>query len=218
MVMNVIKLQNVAEIGIDQSLEKGFCLLKPFWNREVVSREETFNLEELPLATAIQLLASSREQVVPLIIQRFDIDQHEAILDENLRVIESTLDDIVDNGKTKVTFTVKDVVKDHPDVAYVSPERTYVPVDSGVDVQETVGITHELFIPLEQIKRDAKRKGYDMDVINQLDFMRSINIEDKDSDVRKDEKEGIRRMQNPSGLVRVWETSDWLIVTGKHYR
>jgi len=210
LVMNVIKIENIAEIAVDQSLEKGFSFIKPFWRREVIEREENFNLEEMALADAIALLFAQREQVVPLVIQRFDIDMHNAVADENLRVIQSTLDDIVDNGRTKVTFVVKDVVYDFPDVAYISPERVYVPVK----VQETVNITHELFVPLEQIKRDAERKGYDKSVINALEGMRNINVEDKDSDVRKDEKEGIERIQNPSGLVRMWETYGWFDVNG----
>lgn len=214
LIMDVMKLEDISEIAVDQSLEKGMSFLKPYWRREIIKREEKFDIGDMALIEALQLMFAPREQVIPLIIQRFDIDQHDAVADDNLRVIVETIDSIFDEGKTDLTFVVQDVVYDFPDVAYVSPERTYVPADSKHRVQETTNITHELFIPLEQIKMDAERKGYDTEAVSKLDEMRNINIEDKNVERDKDEKEGIERIQNPSGLVRVWETYGWFDING----
>ena len=212
LIMNVIKLENVAEIAIDQSLEKGFYLLKPYWRREIIEREEIIDLEEFTLMEAIQLLLSPREQIIPLIIQRYDIDQHDAIAEDNLKSIQSVLDEVLEEGKTKVTLKVKDVTYDFPDVAPASPERVYVPNDSGWNVQSATSVTHEIFIPFEQIKRDAEKKGYDKEVIEQISAIKNINLDDNDLDYTKEEREGISNLQNPSGLVRVWETYGWFDV------
>lgn len=214
LIMNVIKAPKVSEIGIDRSLEKGFSILKVFWCRDINERDEFFNLEEMPLVQAISLFFMEREQIVPLIIQRFDIDMHDAVAEDNLREIQEKLDDVVENGTTKVEFTVRDVIYDFPQIAYVNPERLYIPTDSGFEIQESQSVPHEIFIPLNTIKMDAKRKGYDLDAVNQLVKLRSLNLEDKNIEMTQEQREGISRMQNPSGLVRVWECYGWYDIDG----
>lgn len=209
LLMNVIGIDKCAEIAIDQSLEKGFYFMKPYWRREIIDRDEEIDLEELPLSEVLALFLFPREQVVQSVVQRFDIDTHDAIVDHNLMVVNNAIDDILENGRSKFTITVKDIIYDYPDIALATPERIYAPVDSGYKVQETTNITHELFVPLEQIRRDAEYKGYDKEVVDELVKLRSVNMHDKQIDFSKDEREGITRMQNPSGLVRVWETYGW---------
>jgi muconolactone delta-isomerase len=214
MLMNVIGIDKLAEIAIDQSLEKGFYFMKPYWRREVIDRDEEIDLEELPLADVLSIFLLPKEIVVQNVVQRFNVDTHDVIFEENLQRISKVLDEIVEEGSTKVTLTVRDVIYDYPDIALASPERVYAPVDSGHGVQETTNITHELFVPLEQLKRDADYKGYDKEAIDAISSLRNINIHDKDTDFSKDEKEGITRLQNPSGLVRVWETYGWFDIDG----
>lgn len=214
LLMNVIGIEKLAEISIDQSLEKGMYFLKPYWRREVIDRDEKINLEELPLSDVLALFLLPRDQVIANIIERFNVDQHESIIDENISRIDDAIEDILENGKTDITLTVRDVTYDFPDIALASPERVYAPSDSGFDVQETTNVTHELFIPLDQIKRDASYKGYDEESIDKLRKMKSVKVDDKATDVEKDTKEGISRLQNSSGLVRVWETYGWFDIDG----
>ena len=214
LLMNVIGIDNCAEIAIDQSLEKGFYFMKPYWRREIIDRDEEIDLEELPLADVLALFLFPRDQVVQSVIQRFNIDTHDAIFEDNLGIVNRAIDDILDNGKTKFTITVKDIIYDYPDVALAAPERVFAPVDSGYKVQETTNITHELFVPLDQIHRDADYKGYDKDAVKKLVKLKSVNIHNREIDFSKDEKEGITRLQNPSGLVRVWETYGWFDIDG----
>lgn len=209
LLMNVINIERVSEIGIDQSLEKGFYLMKPYWRREIVDRDEEIDIEELPLHEVLALFLLDRSEVIANVMRRYNVDTHDVIIDENIERIDRGLDKILIDGETEIKITVRDVIYDFPDVALANPERVFVPADSGYNVQSVTNITHELFVPYEQIRRDADYKGYDEDAIERISSMRSINIKDLQTDVEKDSREGITRLQNPSGLVRMWETFGW---------
>ena len=46
-IMDVVKIEPKATIAIDQSLEKGFYCMKPFWCVEVLDREQKFDVNSL---------------------------------------------------------------------------------------------------------------------------------------------------------------------------
>lgn len=207
LIVDVMKLEVKSEIGVDQSLEKGFYLAKPYWCREIVEREEKVELEPMPLQEVLAIFTMDKDQILPIIFQRFEIDQHPSVFEFNKKEIENAIDDIR-SGKEDVILNFKDVVYDFPDVDFVSPERVYVPTDTGYNPQKSKCITIETFLTLDMVKANAEYKGWDEKVIEQLMVLKSIDI-DKETDLDKDTREGISRMNNPSGLVRIWESYGW---------
>lgn len=207
LIMDVIGLELKSEIGVDQSLEKGFYLAKPHWCREIVEREEKVELEDMPLAEVMAIFTMDKDQILPVVFQRFEIDKHDSVFEYNKDAVERAIDEIL-SGKEEVVINFKDVVYDFPDVDFISPERVYVPTDTGYDPQKAKLLTVEFFLPLDIVKANAEYKGWDKDAINKLIALKGLDV-DKETDLDKDTREGISRMNNPSGLVRIWESYGW---------
>ena len=203
LVNDIIDIKNKAEIGIDQSLEKGFYLAKVYWRLEIIDREEVINVNELPPQEVEAIMTLPDEQILPLIIERLSVDIDENVADDNIGKLTEQLNKIR-NGETKVKFKLRDVIYNYPDVDFISPDKVYVPTDTGYDPQKATSITFEFYLPLDIIKKNGSFKNWDMEVINSIESLSSI--EDEQSDLDKDMREGIDRMNNPSGLVKIWET------------
>lgn len=204
LIMDVMKLESKAEIGIDQSLEKGFYLAKPHWRLEVIEREEKIDFKALSEQEKAILIQAPKDEVMLEVIRRLDIDTDPKVAEFNIKALDKAIEK-VKKTKKSVDFIIKDVIYDFPDVDFLSPERVYVPTDSGVDIQKLKNITLEFFLPLCVIQDNAKNKGWDQKVVNELEAFRNVNVDDR-TDIEKDQREGIERIQNPSSLVRVWET------------
>lgn len=203
LIVDVMDIKNDSEIGIDQSLEKGFYLAKLFWDLQIEDREEIIDISDLSEEEYDGLINLDEEIVVAEILRRLDVDLDDNVADNNIAVIVKAVKDLR-GGKKKVKFLTKDVIKNCPGINFISPERVYVPTDSGWDVQKCTSVTVEFFMPIDTLKKVAVNRGYDVSVINKIDSLRGL--EDEDGEMDKDAREGIDRMSNPSGLVKMWET------------
>lgn len=204
--MDRIGLESIGEILVDQSMEKGFILAKPYWKREIIERKEKIDIRELPVEEVVAVLTASKEELIPVIFQRFDIDQSDLVYEENLKAVEDAIDK-VRAGDEEVSFIFKDVVKNYPDVSIVEPERFKVRANSGWRVEDLQEGTHEFFMPSGEVKRCAEYKGWDLGDLD-LDEVKSKEVDTNLTDIEKDNREGITRLKEDN-LVRVWETYGW---------
>lgn len=203
LVMDVMDIKNKSEICIDQSLEKGFYIGKVFWRLTIVDRDEELDFADFNQQEQEAILNMPEEAVVTEIIKRLDIDMSDNIAEENIAKVEKAVMELKEKQGV-VKFSAKDVTYNFPDVDFVSPDRVFVPTDSGFDPQKAKSITVEIFKPLCELKSEGKLKGYDMEKINSIEGLSSVKQEGQDLD--KDMQEGIERLNNPSGLVRIWES------------
>ena len=209
LIMDVIKVQKKSIIAIDQELEKGFYLLKPYFKVEIIKRVEDFSLEDLSVQEALWVFSTqtSPEQIKQAIIEKMEVDMSEKVAEENSEAIEKAVVEIL-SGKDKIKMTLQDVICDYPDVALADPERVYVPSDSGVDPQNCRFIVHEFFLPFDQVKKNAELKNWSKLSIEDIDDLKDVDI-DTSTDVDKNLREGIERINNPSNLVMIWEYYGW---------
>ncbi len=214
LIMDVMEFKTKAIIAIDQTLEKGFYLFKPYWRIEVVKRTEEFDIKDISIEEIIQLfdVDTKKEDIIDYIIKKLSVDMGDMVANDNLKILDGVVDRIL-SGESEIEFDVKDIIYDFPDVALVSPERVYVPTNSGYDPQEAVSITHEFFLPLSRLKTNAEEKGWDAEVINDIASMKGTDA-DKLTDTQKDRREGIERLNETNSLVKVWETYGWFDIDG----
>ena len=205
MIMDVIKVHKKAIIAIDQELEKGFFLLKPYWNTQIATRIEDFKLDDISVQEAMQLFNSRTtfDQAKQAVTQKLEIDMSDKVATDNEKEVERVTKELL-SGKDKIKVTLQDVICDYPDVALADPERIYVPSDAGVDPQELQWIVHEFFLPLNQVKANVELKNWSKIDIEDIEDMKDVDI-DTDTDVQKNTREGIERLNNPSNLVMIWE-------------
>lgn len=216
LVMDVMKLKPKAIIGIDQSVEKGFYLLKPYWRTEVIERHETMNLDDVSMEEAQWLFSSQTtpEMIAQALIDRLQIDTSDLVADYNQPQVEKAVSDLL-TGKDSIDLKVKDVLYNFPDVDLCPPERVYVPTTSGYNPQSCAYIIHEFFLPIHVLKQNVKNKGWYNLPVAEIDYKKSLDLNDKTIDVKKDEREGIERLQSEGELVKVWECYCWSDLKGK---
>lgn len=220
LLMNVMQIKKKAIIAIDQMLEKGFYLLKPYWRLEIVTRSETIGLKDISVDEAMWLFNpnTSKEQVVQAIIKKLDVDMNERVKAENFSTVENMCDEIM-SGKDEVSADFLDVVYNSPDSSLVEPERAYVPTDAGFDPQSAQWIIHEFFMPLETIKQNATWKQWDIGEIADIEY-KSTEADSKDNSTRfrqidseKDLREGIDSFKR-TGKIKIWEFYGWYDING----
>jgi hypothetical protein len=220
LIMDIIKVKPKAIVAIDQTLEKGFYLLKPFWNIEINTRTENYSLDDLSIDEALQLydLAVTPEMMRKGIIDKFDIDMADDVAEDNEIAIDKAIDEIL-AGKTEIELIVQDVLYNFPDVALCSPERVYAPTDGGYNPQELTWICHEFFMPINKVKDNARFKGWDMEAVNDITSYQGATKDsdwkEKLTDISKDQREGIERLNNASELVKIREWYGWHDLKGK---
>jgi hypothetical protein len=209
LIMDIIKLQKRAVIAIDQELEKGFYLFKPYMRTEIIKRVEDFNLKDLSVQEAKFLYSTetSPEQIKQAITEKLEIDLSDKVAEENNTEIDRIIQEIL-SGKDKIKINLQDVIYDFPDVALADPERVYVPTDSPIDPQSCQFIVHEFFLPLHQVKANAELKGWSKLSIDDIEDLKDVDV-DSGTDVDKNLREGIERINNPSNLVMIWEFYGW---------
>jgi len=76
LIVDVMKIKQKAIIAVDQMLEKGFFLLKPYWKTDIITRTEELSMNDLSVNEAMWLFAPERNpgEIAQAIIQRFDVD------------------------------------------------------------------------------------------------------------------------------------------------
>lgn len=205
LIMDIIKLPKKAIIAIDQELEKGFFLFKPYFKTEIIKRIEKFSLDELSTQEAMQLYSTQTtpEQIAKAVIERVEVDLSDKVAEENQAEVEKLVKDIM-AGKDNIEINLQDVIYDFPDVALADPERIYVPTDSGVDPQDCQFIVHEFFLPLNQVKKNAELKSWSKLSIEDIEDLKDVDI-DTTTDLDANIREGIERINNPSNLIMIWE-------------
>lgn len=214
LIVDKMKLNMKSVIALDQSLEKGFELFKPYWKYETMNRIEEFGLEDMSQEEAIAFFSPETpvEMLVTHLVEKLEVDTHERVVEENQKAVEKAIAELK-SGKESVKITLVDVLCDYPDVALCSPERVYVPSDSGYDPQECSFLVHEFFLPLRTLKMNVYGKGWDESAVNEISSKKGIDTQ-KLTDITKDQREGISRLNNPSELVKVWEFYGWEDING----
>lgn len=202
---NVIRIKEKIIIAIDQTVEKGFYIVKPYWKVQIDTRSEEVTLDDISVAEAIWFFDPARkpEELSQVIVKKFNVDMSPRVADDNTKIINEGIEKIL-SGSKKVVFNVKDVVYDFPDIALCPPERVYVPPTSGYNPQDCAYIIHEFLLPIDVCKANVELKGWNPLGVADIESMKNIDLDDKSIENTKDTREGITRLQN-SGLVRVLE-------------
>ena len=198
-IMDKMDIKTKAIIAIDQELEKGFYLMKPYWRTDIINRSSVIKAEDIDPELFVDI-----NSVSLAIAKLVEVDLHDTVTEDNSKAIESAAAKIL-GGSEKVTLILKDVIYNCPDVSLCSPERVYVPTTSGYNPQDCEYIIHEFFIPYEQLKNNGEIKGWDKDKIAKIKDAGATDLADKSIDIDKDQREGIERLQDASPLVKIWE-------------
>ena len=218
LIMNVINITNKTIIAIDQELEKGFYLLKPYWRLEITNRIEELSLDDISVEEASMLynLDTPIDAIKQDIAQRLEVDMSDWVAEDNQKEVDRVVEEIL-KGKEKVEFRLKDVLYNAPDVSLVSPERCFVPSDSPLNPQECEFVCHEFFMPWFKVKINAEEKSWNKDSVEAIEYWKGRD-KDKVKDASRDEtdverikslREGIDRINSASEQVRIWEWYGW---------
>jgi len=224
LVMDVMNFPRRAIIALDQMLEKGFYLLKPFWRVEITTRVENYSLDDLSVQEAIQLfdINTPRELIKQELIRRLEVDMSDWVALDNDKELERVIDEIL-AGKEIVRIELKDVLYNAPDIALVDPERCYVPSDSPYSPQECEFICHEFFMPWYQVQKNAEVKDWDKEAIEEIAYWKGKDKDKIKSYATRDEtgtewekslREGIDRINSSSEQVCIWEWYGWYDING----
>lgn len=210
LIMDKMRFKEKGIIAIDQTLERGFFLAKPYWKYESNMREEEFDVEDLEIEEAMFLFDgnTSIDMVVQWLVQKYDVDMSEKVADENLISLEKAAQEIL-SAKMRVLFTVEDVLCDYPDVALIDPEKLYVPSTTGVSPQSAQWVCHEYEMPFDEVMRCAKYKYWDTKGIDEIKNYVNVDVRTL-SQIQLDMKEGIDRLNGPNNLVRIREWYGWM--------
>lgn len=197
-------------ISIDQALEKGFCVMKPYWSYEEITRVEECSLDELSMdeVQRIHSVNTTTEMLVGWLVEYFNVDVSDNVRNVNITELNRVAEEI-HKGATSVKLSLQDVTKNNPDADTCMDERIYVGTDSGYDPQGCQCIIHEFFLPLDTVKKNAEIKGWDTSTVTEVWAMKQVNLSQKNIQITKDFREGIMRLQTPDELVRIWECYCW---------
>lgn len=203
-------------IAADQMLERGFFIMKPFWDYKEMVRIEEFDAnEDLTPEEAIAVLNPDTpiDALMKEFFKRLEIDENERVLQDNQKEVLKAIETLR-GGEPKVKLKLRDVLCDYPAVALASPENIYVPTDAGYNPQDCAFIVHEFFLPLRQLKENAQNgKGWDSKAVDEIEAFKDVEA-DKLTDTQKDKREGIARLNNPQEHVRIWEFYGWQDING----
>lgn len=197
-------------IAVDQTLEKGWVCIKPFWAYEEVTRIETASLDDLSVddVSAMHSVNTSTDDLTQMLVQYFQADMSDNVKNINMTTLRSAAEKI-HSGATEVTVNLQEVTKNNPDADPCMDERIYVGTDSGYDPQGCQWIIHEFFMPLDTVKKNAKLKGWDTKGVTEIWAMKQVNLNQRNIQIVKDFREGIMRLQTPDELVMIWECYLW---------
>jgi len=205
LIMDIMKFKEKAVIGIDQSIEKGMYLFKPYWRVDIIDRMEEYSLSDLSMEEVQQLydVNTNPDMIGLAIAERFDVDEDDLVFDHNAKEIKKAVDEIL-KGKDKIKLQIKDVIYNYPDVSLCNPEFVYVPSDSPFSPQECRLICHEFYLPYDTVKRNVDIKNWSKDSVDTIDIVKDVPM-DNMTEISIETREGIDRLNNPSQLVKIWE-------------
>jgi len=213
MICDIMHLKTKAVIAIDQMLEKGFYIMKPFWKIDIIKRIEKFDIDDLSMEEAQWLYDTQRttEEIKMAVVKKYDIDQSDLVKKFNTESLKKVVEAILKGDKSFET-EFEDVICNYPDVSLAEPERIIVPTDGGYDPQELSWIVHEFLLPIETLRQNARNKNWNISLIENVATMTNDKTEGKTKsasknttlDVDKDLREGIQQL-NKTGKVKIWE-------------
>jgi hypothetical protein len=213
LLMNVAKIKPRSVIAIDQELEKGFYIIKPYYRVETTTRLETFRLDDMEVDELIEFFDPDKneEQLVQLLAQVTEADMSDRVRDENTQELMEAVKEAL-SGEEEISIKLKDVLYDSPDIEIISPEDFYAPSDGGFDEQRLEYCGHVMYKPLHEIKQNAIGKGWDKKAIDEIEAFKDAKV--KLTDQTKNMREGIERLNNPSGHVKIVEWYEWYDLNG----
>ena len=216
MIMDVMRLKNKAIIAIDQTGEKGFYIMKPYWNTNIITRSEKMDLKDLSIEEAMAIFNPQLppEQLKQMIAQKFDVDMSDLVAKDNDASLNKIIEALL-KGEQVIDVNFQDVICNYPDVALCEPERIYVPTDSGYHPDSCSWIIHEFHLPVETLEVNGKYKNWDIGDIAEIAESQKSKVDslsgtsrDTDIDSQKDIREGITILEK-TGKVRIWEYYGW---------
>ena len=208
LVMDVINLKPKAVIGIDQAIEKGFYLLKPYWRTEIINRIEEIDIDDASVDEVLQLINPNvdSDALVMGLGKKYDVDFSPWVEKENREAVLKAAQELL-SGEDKVKMSVQDVIANNPEIALCPPENIYVPPDAGYDPQSCYYLIHEFEMPFEQVKTNGEIKNWNLGEIKDIEDIASSDIQ-KDINIEKDLREGITKLEE-NGKVTIWEFYGW---------
>lgn len=218
LIMDIMSFKKNAVIGIDQSIEKGFYLFKPYWRVDIIDRIEEYSLKDLTPQEITQLydVNTTPEMIKKALIDRLDIDMSDLVSEENNKELERAVSEILAR-KDKIKLELKDVLYNYPDISLCNSEFVYVPSDSTHHPQDVRMICHEFYLPYDTVKRNAELKNWSQDAIDTIEISKNLS-KDNLTEVTKETREGIDRLNNPSQLVRIWEVYIYYDLDGDKFQ
>lgn len=214
LLMQVAKIKPRSVIAIDQSLEKGFFLIKSYYRVETTTRLETFKLEDMDVDELIQFFDpdKSEDDLTQLLLQVTEADVCEKVIDDNTEACREAVQKAL-AGDESIDIKLKDVLYDSSDIELVSPEDFYAPSDGGYDVQKLEYCGHTMFKPLHEIKQNATGKGWDIKALEDIEAFKDASTKNL-TETTKNMREGIERLNNPSNYVKLVEWYEWYDLNG----
>ena len=218
-IMDLSDIKTKSVIAIDQELEKGFYLMKPYWRKEIINRKETVSLKDVSEqeARALYSLQDQPQEIAKFIATKIEVDMKDDVREDNQKALLKAAAKFI-SGEQSVDVILKDVIHNAPDISLCSPERVYVPTTSGFDPQSCEYIIHEFYLPFDSVKENGEMKGWDKAQVKKIKDAGATDLNDKSIDMDKDQREGIERLQDASPLVKIWECYCYEDINGDSVR
>lgn len=218
LIMDIIQLKRKAVIAIDQTMEKGFFLMKPFWRTEITTRLEKYSLKDIDIEEALWIYdpITPPTEIMAELAKRLEVDMSPLVADDNEKELRRVMNEVL-IGKEEIACSLKDVQYNYPDVALASPEYVYVPADSKAFPKDVRMITHECTIPYDEVKRNVELKNWSAEAVNSIEAAKSTNTFEL-TEYTKRIREGIDMLKNNSGMVKIWETYMYYDLNGDGYQ
>jgi len=180
--MDVDKAKLKSIMAIDQELEQGFVVLKPFWDYEEILRIEDVKLEDVP-PQLVEILFSDtpEEELLPMFIDYYEVDTGETVIEDNIKEIQACIVAFREEGKLECKLSLKDITKNNPSFDYYDANRVILPSDARCDPQNARWIAFETDIPYEKALANADTKGWDKKALEDIDWVTTQDEEGKKS-------------------------------------
>ena len=214
LIMNVMRFKTKAIVAIDRELEMGFSILKPYWRVETTKRIEKFKLDDMEVEELLAFFDpdNSEEVLVDMLANETEADRSDRVWDYNEKQLAQAVKDAL-SGKDEIEIQLKDVLYDAPDAEVIPCDNFIAPTDGGFDVQSLEFCGPIFYKPLHELKQNADDRGYDVEVLDSITAMKEMDSK-KMSDISKDQREGVMRLNNPSELLKLIELCCWYDLDG----
>ena len=203
LIMDKTDIKKKAVIAIDQELQKGFYLLKPYWNIEVVGRSVDVDVEGFSEEEKILIFdpTTPRDGIVQFLAIKNAVDASMLVAEHNAVELDNAVSEIL-AGKQSVTMKLKDVISNQPDIALVDPEKLYVPSETGFDPQSALYLVHEFYITYNQLVQNVDNKNWDKSSLDKISW--SMDRDPESTDITKQAREGVQMLKT-KGYIKVQE-------------